>query len=193
MLLIVRDAVNRLENRLGKLEFPIAITNGMLPVVSGLCSNPVECPINVSFKQWGGHQFSSALFRYKDHADIICDVDLNLCWQRFSVCKEAAHLIIDSEQKHFTTDIENLIQGLITFPVISLDDVIDSEMVGEVAAVELLLPWKLRPTLVGLRESGVTDLELAELCRVPQKYISLLRGTYGTSSDRANRQLDGTD
>ena len=179
---------------LGVLRFPVPVGEGILKIAAKQLSADREFRIATLFKQWGGgSQFWSALFRYTDHADIICDIDLNLCWQRFSVCKEAAHLLMDSEPKHFTTDCEALIQGLITqMPSnVEPDDIIDSEFMGVVVALETLMPWALRHELKALRESK-TDLDVAKIIRVPEKYVSLMLGDhYSGLSERFNKELDG--
>lgn len=89
-------------------------------------------------------------------------------------------------------DVISLVQQLITnAPVIEAESPIESEWMGIVAAVELLLPWKLRPEIQKMSESGKSDFEIAEFARVPEKFVNLvLRSPYGKTSAKINGRLD---
>lgn len=61
-----------------------------------------------------------------------------------------------------------------------------------IAAIELLLPWKIRSELVAMKEAGKTDLEIAEFTKVPEKFVNVvIRSNYGVLSSRVNKELDG--
>ena len=191
--LIVRDVIDQV-GKAGDLAFPIKVSSGILPVTAQRLSvGGSAFNVRTSRREWRSDQFYSALFRYTNHATIIYSAELNLCWKRFSICKEAAHLLIDDAHAHFTTDVVGLIQRLITSaPMIEADAILESELMGIVAAIELLMPWKLRQSFEALGESGKTDFEIAEFCRVPEKFVNLmLKSPYGVTSRRVNSQLDG--
>lgn len=191
VILIARSVVDGID-KIGKLTFPVPVTDGILPVLREQAGG-AKFPIMLSRREWKREQFHSALFRYTDHALIVYSTDLNRCWRRFAICKELVHLLMDVKACHMGTDPINLIQGLITgtFPM-EADTPVHSDMVGAIAAVEMLLPWKLRPHLIQLRTNGKTDFEIAEHARVPEKYVSLILGAYGDVSARLNQDLDGS-
>ena len=193
VILIARDVIDEIE-KTGALTFPIDVRGSILPVTAQRLSPQEELfAVRTSRRDWRTNQFYSALFRYLKHADIIYSAELILCWKRLSVFKEAAHLLIDDKDTHCTTDVVGLIQRLITSaPMVEADTLLESEVMGIVAAIELLIPWKLRKELEGMCQAGKTDFEIAEYCRVPEKFVNLmLRSPYGATSKRVNEQLDG--
>jgi hypothetical protein len=131
-------------------------------------------------------------FRYKDHADILYSATLNLCWSRLVVCKELAHLLLDTEDRHFTKDPVALVQGLVT-QVLNLkpeNDLI-SENVAMYCAIELLLPWHLRPSMNQMMTEGQSDYDIAVAFRAPESIVNLvLRSSYAKISHSANSATD---
>ena len=102
------------------------------------------------------------------------------------------HLLIDKEPCHFTTDVTELIERIIVGEIFEPQTPFHSEWMGEVAAIELLLPWRLRSVIQKMRDAGETDFQIAVQCRVPVKYVTaMLHGKYGESSAKINSQLDG--
>lgn len=144
--------------------------------------------VEVICKGWEANQLSGALFRYTDHADIIFSNSLNTCWSRFVVCKELAHLLLDTESKHFTKNPVGLVQELISqFPGLTFDDDIHSEHVAMAAAIEMLLPWEFRPVMEGMMKQKLSDRQIAVAFRAPEKIVNLiLRSPYGETSKKAN-------
>jgi len=194
VFLIARDVVEQVaRNAGGSVDFPIPVKKGIIPVTAGRLSvGGVKYTIRTIRKDWRSSQFYSALFRYTDHADVVYSTSLNRCWKRFSACKEVAHLLVDDGATHFTTDVVGLIQRIITdAPFFEADSSIESEYMGVIIAIELLLPWKFRKKLEAMRDAGKTDLQIAEHARVPEKFVNLLlRSPYGETSKRINEQLD---
>lgn len=192
VFLIARSVTNELDKS-GGLAFPIPVAKaGIISVVENQSLPAGIRKIDLHCHDWRSKQFYSALFRYKDRAEIHYSAHENLCWRRFAVVKEAMHLLIDTEERHFTTNATDLIERLIVGGVFEPNTPIDSERMGVFAAIEILLPWKLRGAIEAMRDAGESDFQIALQCRVPEKYITaLLRGTYGQSSRRINEKLDG--
>lgn len=192
VFLIARSVAEELEKS-GGLAFPIPVAKAGVVSVVEKQSLPAGIErIDLLCHDWRSKQFYSALFRYKDRAEIHYSAHENLCWRRFAVVKEAIHLLIDTEARHFTTNATDLIERLIVGGVFEPNTPIDSERMGIFAAMEILLPWKLRPTVEAMRDAGESDFQIALQCRVPEKYVTaMLHGVYGKSSKRLNEKLDG--
>lgn len=191
VLLIARSIIKEVERSKGTpITLPVPLVDGILPAIESNLGAGFR--IKIERREWPSMAFRSALFRYTDHADIIYSHSLNICWRRFSICKEAAHLLIDdSNRNHFTTDVEPLISGLITSaPMLEPDTHLESERMGVVAAIELLLPWSLREQIEQQKDNR-SDLEIAEQYRVPEKFVNaVLRMPYGQISKKLNAELD---
>lgn len=193
-LTVVRDVATALE-RGGKLSFPVPLI-GDDAIVGEIKKRIIKkhgaYDIVINRRDYRNGQFHSCYFRYTNLAEINYSADLNVCWSRFAICKEVAHLLIDDETCHFTTDVTGLIQELITSaPTVHAKTPIGSETLGLMAALELLMPWKIRPVMFAMRDSGQTDREIAEFVRVPEKYVNImLRSDYGKLSDQHNAALD---
>lgn len=191
IFLVARNIIDRIatEDPLSLLPVPIKTT--VLPEVQDNMGEGYM--VRLLPKDWHSTQFESALFRYEDHADIYYSHSSNLCWRRFAVCKESAHLLIDDHSRnHFTTDVASLISGLITSaPTLEVDSPVESETMGVIAAIEILLPWRARASMVELQKDH-TDLQIAEKCRVPEKFVNaVLKTPYANLSKRVNAELDG--
>ncbi len=137
-------------------------------------------PKNLGCRVWG------MLRRYEHHSVIAYKRDLNICWTRYVVCKELAHLLIDTDHKHFTSDPIALAEALLAGIPNAVDAEIQSEYAAGYAAVELLIPWCLRRKFDALVQEGLDDRAIAEIFKCPAIYVSLMRGKYGTFSRDAN-------
>lgn len=191
VLLICRDLVKIIGEE-GKLAYPVSIKEAILPLVERMLSGEREFKVTLHQKEWRSANYYSMLKRYDDSAKITYSSDLNTCWKRMAICKEIAHLLIDCKPCHRTTDGVALIQELITnAPVMQPESPLESEWMGVVAAIEILLPWELRGELSLMKSAGKTDYEIAEYCRVPEKYVNvILSSNYGATSARMNQELD---
>lgn len=187
---IARDVVEKLSAK-GTLTTPVPVA-GIISIVEEMSAPTGLRKIELLCHDWKSRQFVSALFRFKDRAEIHYSAHSNLCWRRMAVCKEAIHLLMDTEQKHFTTNVPSLVEQLILGTIYSPDSLLDSEWMGEVAAIEVLLPWKLREVLKDMHKAGESDFQIAVQFRVPIKYVTaMLRGDYGKLSEKFNLGLDG--
>ncbi len=96
-----------------KLKFPIPIKEGILPIIElHVAAGGPAYEITLHRKDWDGRDLKSRLLRYKNHATIRYARNLNLCWRRFVICKELAHLAFDKEDQ-FTSDYARLAQDLV--------------------------------------------------------------------------------
>jgi hypothetical protein len=178
------------------LQFPVPLVkpSGILAVIKEMVKPDGIQEVKLVCHDWKTHLFHSALFRYEDRAEIHYSAHSNLCWRRFAICKEAMHLLIDTEPGHFTTDVPSLIERMIIGGELEPDTPVESEWIGEAAAIEMLLPWKLRSVMEDMSKAGETDYQIAVQARTPLKYVTaMLRGVYGRASKGLNKQLDETD
>lgn len=151
-------------------SLPIKIlNNGLISVISKRTGLAIE----TRCLPWNGHMLRANLRRYKDSASIIYSNELNTCWSRFCICKEAYHLLSD-DVKTYSTDPVSLVNGLMNdMPVITIDDDIEAEWMAVIGAMELLIPSQFDTYLYGLEASGKEHYEIALEFRVPEKIISL--------------------
>ncbi len=193
VFLVAREIVDRLhDNGVLSNTIPLQQDGGVIAVVEQLCKPAGIGKIELFCHDWRSQQFHSALFRYQDRAEIHYSALANRCWKRFAICKEVMHLLLDKEPQHFTTDVTSLIEKLILGEVFKPDHQFDSEWMGVVAAMEVLMPWRLRSVLRGMHKAGETDFEIAIQLRVPVKFVhAMLHGNYGKMSDSMNGSLDG--
>lgn len=191
ILLICRDLYSGAPD---PIVYPLPVRAFISPNISShIPAENGAYKINIEAKSWRTKQLNGALFRYKDHADIIYSLDLNVCWRRFVACKELIHLLMDSKDKHFCTDPLALVQGLITgVPVQDHQGAYDSERLAICGAMELLLPWRLRDEMDKQMAAGRSDYDMALAFRVPEKVVNLrLKSAFGRWLDQIHRALDG--
>lgn len=161
----IRDCCNG-----GPASVPIQILdNGLISVISKRTGLSIEARC----LPWNGHMLRATLRRYKDRATIIYSSELNTCWSRFCICKEAYHLLSD-DVRTYSTDPVSLVNGIMNdLPVLTVDDDIEAEWMAVFGAMELLIPGQFDDYLYGLEESGKEHFEIALEFRVPEKIISL--------------------
>ena len=172
MVLLARDvhAIYNKKNRSsGNAEIPVRLLNGGLISVIGERTGLL---IESCCLQWTGHMMRATLRRYRDTALILYSNDLNVCWSRFCVCKEAYHLL--SDEKTFSSDPVTLVNGLLNqIPEIKVGEDVEAEWMAVVGATELLVPHIFDSHLYELEASGKSHYEIAFEFRVPEKIISL--------------------
>lgn len=123
-----------------------------------------------------------------DKVDIVLAKDLNLCWRRYTVCKEVFHVLLDSEE-HRNLDIASVTEGVsVVFPS---DDAhaspaVAAEFLAEIAAMEFLFPYVRR--VQELAAPGAPNFkDIALKYRIPQKLVE----KYLTANFIANLQGKG--
>jgi len=185
--LIVRDLFGCIQECGITPNPPVELPKCLVPAVAQRVTGE-KYRIELSPRSWDSRHLFGMLLRYDTHAKIIYSQSMNTCWRRFVVCKELAHLLIDTDAEHFTNNPVSLVQELINdVPVMRTDHDINSERLAMIAAVEMLLPWCLRGQLTGMAEEGLSDLQIAQEFRVPEKIVNLmLRSDYGNFSKESN-------
>jgi Zn-dependent peptidase ImmA (M78 family) len=184
--LVVKD----LFASIGPVSFPIKVDEVLVPAVAAKMVGTTGKPYKIALKchNWQATQLSAWLERFPDHADIYFSATENCCWSRFVVCKELAHLLIDTEAKHYTKNPVALVQELINkLPTTKFDHDINSEHVALFAAIEMLLPWQFRAEMEAMFAAGRSDYEIAVQFRAPESIVNLLlKSPYSEISKKAN-------
>jgi hypothetical protein len=108
--------VKDLFESIGAVSSPIQIEKTIIPAVAKKLTVDVSSPYTIQLKcqNWQANQISGWLERESNSATIYFSASLNACFSRFVVCKELAHLLIDSQPKHFTKNPVLLVQELIS-------------------------------------------------------------------------------
>ncbi len=135
----------------------------------------VDLPIGI--ERIGGDlgvAMTGYMLRYTDRVVIGYSSKLNLCWSRFVMCKELAHVFLGKED-NYTSTSERAVQLLVELfndtPLNqSSDFLVENEAVF--AATELLLPKELVPEIREMKELKCSNLEIAHSFRVPTKIVA---------------------
>jgi hypothetical protein len=172
----------------GQPRAPVKLlhSNGLISVIEGRTGLAIE----IKCLPWNGHMIRATMRRYGDRASILYSSDLNVCWSRFCICKEAYHLL-SNDQNTYSTDPVSLVTGLLNdIPVVKIDDDVEAEWMAVFGAMELLVPKALDNHLYQLEASGKSHYEIALEFRVPEKIISLrLSPAIRSSLDVLHREM----
>lgn len=178
------------------LLFPVKPQGQVMPAISKMMTRSPKNPYTIQFLQQDVpvSTLRGKLVRYQepDYAKIFFSLHQNHCWRRFVMCKEMAHIILDTNPEQRTTNVESHIQGLISeMPNISHNKALDSEYDAMILALEILMPWPLRKSLYSMKDEGATDMDIAKLCLVPEKFVSpFMSRRYREFSTGAHELLD---
>lgn len=134
--------------------------------------NPLLKGCMMRYYAFGGRP-QQAIIHYSD--------DLNRCWTRFVICKELAHVLLDTQQD-YTVDPNELINNLINAIPDGVRADVDSETLAQFGAIELLIPNECRDAMDRTLEDRDSSMFLAERFRVPEKIV-----IYRTSSSYPRR------
>lgn len=128
--------------------------------------------------------------RYDKTAEIWISSSLNPCWSRYVSAKEMSHLLVDSKQEAFTTDIHKTVTWMLRQGMTSnVHASLDSEHIAAQFAAEMLVPYKLSQPM--LRDTTITSYEIAKIFSVPERIIDVLRSNgYLDDRDKAYKDLD---
>lgn len=174
------------EDKLGR---PVDVKDVLVSAVaSQVATHPDGKPyeIQIICKNWIANQLSGWVDRYPDHAEIYYSTSLNCCWGRWVICKELAHLLIDTKEQHYTQDPTNLVRELISGLNVD-NEQINSEHLAMIAAIEMMFPIKHRAEMEQMMSNGKTDYEIAHSFRAPEVFVNLLlRSPFGEMSKVAN-------
>lgn len=114
-----------------------------------------------------------------DYARIQYSGHLNLCWQRFAVCKEMFHCILDDGDEARTSSISDLMklsELLVSGAASRLAQFKphSTEQDAEILALETLFPLELRLSHREEYDEGlITDYQLALRYRIPEEYARM--------------------
>jgi len=93
---------------------------------------------------------------------------LNRCWQRFVVCKELMHLVIDDSSARTPAALEQL--SAMTLQITGPHTRVDSEVLAALAAIEYFLPIGERPSELSVDDPEAI-LRVATKFRLPQHWV----------------------
>lgn len=114
-----------------------------------------------------------------DYARIQYSSSLNFCWERFVLCKEMYHCILDlapAARVSNLADLLKLAEYLVADAVSSHDpfEPHGTEQDAEILALETLFPLELRAYHQDAYADGkITDHQLALRYRIPQEYARI--------------------
>jgi hypothetical protein len=173
IVLLVKEVHDRLE----PLSAPLLVSR----IKNDLAAN-LKYKIDLLRVNWDGVHVLGTVRKYetdgRKHARIVVSEKLNTCWARFVGCKEMAHLLIDRPGDE-TTDPIRLISSFMGGVVAEkIDADISSEHWAYLAAIELLMPWRLRGTIQEMIASGKSSYDVALLFRVPERIVELWRSPW---------------
>lgn len=151
---------------------PVSIDD-LTTVISGI----TEMNVKLYEVDWDSdNTIKGRLNRYKHNADIFVTSvpKITLCEQRFIAIKEMSHLVIDSAHS-YTKDIQELIREIV-YPnsrfLWDSSEQIQSEVLAEVLAAELLFPWSYRDECISQLESkSITSMDIANRFKFPLKKV----------------------
>ena len=115
----------------------------------------------------------AAILLEGNHYDICHVQDLNYCWQRFVICKELFHVILDEEKYRNMGISDHVDEVTVAFP----DDnstpsvPVMSEILAELAAMEYLFPYAERVQEVASKNGNLNSKAVAEKFKVPIVFI----------------------
>lgn len=139
----------------------------------GIIGSRTNLAIEINCLPWSEHMIRATLRRYADRAIILYSHELNACWSRFCICKEAYHLL-SGDDENYTNDPVSLVNGLLNdVPVLKPDDDVEAEWMAVFGAMELLIPNWATNKLYELEASGKNHYDIAYEFRVPEKIVSL--------------------
>lgn len=108
---------------------------------------------------------------YDDHYEIYLLEGMNYCWNRFVLCKELFHVLLDTEEYRNTKIYQHLEEMGLKAPEPGQEPKSPavSELMAEIAAMEFMFPYKDRVTI---RKNGEVDYaQVAERFKIPQYYV----------------------
>lgn len=116
--------------------------------------------------------------RYTDRVVIYIRKGQSLEWVRYTIVKELCHLLND-QQSEFSPKGEDTIKELVKFaglaPGDGMSDVMQSERLAEITALELVYPLEFREQDRSALQNGSTFADIARKRQVPSAWVQ--RGT----------------
>jgi hypothetical protein len=125
-----------------------------------------------------------------DRADIVYDLDQNVCWRRFVITKEICHVLYNPASQEYLTatpdEVEQLVNKLMTgVDVLSSNHALNCDSSTRLMALEILLPHHQRGNVDAMLKSGKTTHEVACHYRLPEDWVRIyLSPGYATLMDK---------
>lgn len=115
-------------------------------------------------------QVKGGYVAFDDRYDVYLLGDLNFCWERFVLCKELFHVILDKSEYRNMRIGELVEEFTSAFPA---DDIrpgpaVTNELVAEICAMEFLFPYADR---ISLASRPHDSSEIAEQYKVPKVFV----------------------
>lgn len=147
-----------------------------------ICRNYLQktISVNVLTVQLPHQSINGMFLRVGDSYEVYLRPGMDMDWNRFVLCKELYHVVLDSEQYQNVSIFEHLEQAMVSFPSLEIKPAqpVVSEKMAEIAAMEFLFPYAERS---GIKANG-TPLDLPAIAaryRVPQLLVEqYLSDTY---------------
>ncbi|MGI1671814.1 MAG: hypothetical protein K6L74_16030 [Neptuniibacter sp.] len=143
-----------------------------------------------AFSMWleDNSGYKSQLKPINDQAEgvglVLLSSKCNPCWQRFTVIKEASHLLFEAEDLLESTDILELAKAVVEIPEPGKEDgnaeLFYRDYSGIVAALELLMPEAIRINVTHwVNVDKQTPYQVAEKLRIPEKFVEIRLDEWG--------------
>jgi hypothetical protein len=134
-----------------------------------ICSRYLGKRINTLTHQtpWDGGSILAFIVAYEDYYDICLLDGMNYCYNKFALCKELFHVVIENAEFQ-SIDSDSNINQCVTGGALSGGA--SSEFVAEIAAMEYLFPFKKRLDI--LSQNQQIDFEaIASEYRIPRLLV----------------------
>jgi len=174
----------------GELKFPISMSKVKDAVSILLATQKGRLPINLYLRDDLTHVHAVTLSRRKS-ADILLSSSANLCHRRFALCDGLCSLVFPSKHNNPLDDIARSMNAVQAFTNgLSTNSEADVSLLRLLAAMELLIPWRLRGRIKEWQKGGKAPFEIATKLRVPMQLLQVFLKTYKQQSDAIHKRLD---
>jgi Zn-dependent peptidase ImmA (M78 family) len=152
---------------------PMAVDRSLLKKASSYLKFPKNKHMRVVPIETSSRLILGKLRHFGMSVDIAINENaLNTCWTRFVIVKELAHLIMSKNGEGITGNMEQLVANILQSRISGADD-IEHENFAIDFAIEYLMPYEISQPL--LKDATKTDLEIAELFKLPEVAIQIWR------------------
>ncbi len=110
---------------------------------------------------------------------VILSSKINDCWKRFTLIKEASHLLFEADELiTHSTDIQALAKAVVDIPALGRPDaqaeLFVRDYAGIAAALELLMPAHIKENVSHwVNVDKQTPYQVAEKLRIPEKFVEI--------------------
>lgn len=143
-----------------------------------ICEQYLQLKINWSFLPIPAQSSSIRGFYLSNHthADIFLLSGMNPCWNRFVLCKELFHVLLEKEDNRSIRIFDHLSEVAMKFPEPDSHPSASavSELLAELAAMQFLFPYSERVLIKKNAESSGVSLDFLKIAheyKIPQVYV----------------------